>query len=423
MAATKWNSLGLCAGVGMLDIAVQLGCEHFGIECRPAALCEWDAYAASVLLSRMEDATLEPCPIWCGDLRDFDAGPFRGVVDIIAAGLPCQPYSVAGKQLGNVDKRSHGEDGDGPIPQFLRIVAECRPAVVFLENVPPWVRGGWFRPVGEELSRLGYTIEDPLFINAESVGASHKRERVFVLAHDSRARNRWLPKSSQRNNATDAHWNGGTARADSQVRELRGQIQGMERIGQPMPVMPARKHTNEMAVAKRTRRKTAGSRRSLDAGSEFESGRGAVADSEREVLGGQSDAPQRRQDGRVAAYRHGEAVADTGGARQQERPGERRDAGEERAAVERDCVDIFAPGPNADWRGIEPHLWPAIEPGFRVFLDGNALVVDASRADQLRCAGNAVVPLCASLALIHLVRMSGILNGVVRGETKKARRV
>ena len=303
---------------------------------------------------------------------------------------------------------------------------------------------------------MGYTIEDPLFITAESVGASHKRERVFVLAHDasfgrrtrgaesarferravagdasgsdvdddSSARNRWLPKSSQRNNATDAHWNGGTARADSQVRELRGQIQGMERIGQPMPVMPARKHTNEMAVAKRTRRKTAGSRRSLDAGSEFESGRGAdLADAEREVLGGQSDAPQRRQDGRVAAYRHGEAVADTGGARQRERPGERRDAGEERAAVERDCVDIFAPGPNADWRGIEPHLWPAIEPGFRVLLDGFSLVVDASRADQLRCAGNAVVPLCASLALIHLVRMSGILNGVGRGETKKARRV
>ena len=183
MAATKWNSLGLCAGVGMLDIAVQLGCEHFGIECRPAALCEWDAYAASVLLSRMEDATLEPCPIWCGDLRDFDAGPFRGVVDIIAAGLPCQPYSVAGKQLGNVDKRSHGDDGSGPIPQFLRIVSECRPALVFLENVPPWVRDGWFRPVGEELSRLGYTIGEPLFITAESAGASHRRERVFVLAH------------------------------------------------------------------------------------------------------------------------------------------------------------------------------------------------------------------------------------------------
>ena len=270
---------------------------------------------------------------------------------------------------------------------------------------------------------MGYRIEEPLFITAESVGASHKRERVFVLAHDasfgrrtrgaesarferravagdasgsdvdddSSARNRWLPKSSQRNNATDAHWNGGTARADSQVRELRGQIQGMERIGQPMPVMPARKHTNEMAVAKRTRRKTAGSRRSLDAGSEFESGRGGMADANV--------------------------------TRPQERPGERRDAGEEREAVERDCVDIFAPGPNADWRGIEPHLWPAIEPGFRVLLDGNALVVDASRADQLRCAGNAVVPLCASLALIHLVRMSGILNGVGRGETKKARRV
>ncbi len=155
----------------MLDIGVSIALEHLGFRTRAAALCEWEAYAAACLLARMEDATLEPCSIWCGDLRDFDANPFRGVVDVLAAGLPCQPYSVAGKQLGNADHRSHGDDGVGPIPQFLRIVAECRPAVVFLENVPPWVRDGWFRPVGEELSRMGYTVKNPLFITAESAVA------------------------------------------------------------------------------------------------------------------------------------------------------------------------------------------------------------------------------------------------------------
>lgn len=167
----------------MLDIGVAAALEQLGFEPHATALCEWEAYAASILLERMEVSALEPCPIWCGDLRDFDGKPFRGVVDVIAAGLPCQPYSVAGKQLGLVDRRSYGEDGEGPIPQFLRIVSECLPAVVFCENVPPWILRGYFRPVGDELSRMGYTIEDPLFVTAESVGASHKRERVFVMAH------------------------------------------------------------------------------------------------------------------------------------------------------------------------------------------------------------------------------------------------
>ena len=334
MADTKWNSLGLCAGVGLLDVAVQLGCEHLGIDCRPAALCEWDAYAAGVLLSRMEETSLEPCPIWCGDLRDFDARPFRGVVDVLAAGLPCQPYSVAGKQLGNSDHRSHGDDGSGPIPQFLRIVAECRPAVVFCENVPPWVRGGWFRPVGEELSRLGYEIEDPLFVTAEAVGASHKRERVFVLAHCSMRGRGELRQSSGSDGLADG--------CDEVLEQSHG------------------------------------SGRQID-----EQGRGSNR--------------------RAASGRPGEAMAEADEQGPQERIGERGDEREEFAAVERSS-SIFAPGPGADWRGIDAHLWPAIESGVCVLADGCSLVVDASRADQLRCAGNAVVPLQAAVAFVELMR-------------------
>ena len=92
------NSLSLCSGVGMLDIALAAGLDWFGFDCRPACFVEWESYAASVLLARMEDASLEPAPIWCGSLADFDATPFREVVDVLIAGLPCQPYSVAGKR-------------------------------------------------------------------------------------------------------------------------------------------------------------------------------------------------------------------------------------------------------------------------------------------------------------------------------------
>ena len=129
----------------MLDEAVRLVLPGH----RVAGYAEWESGAASVIMARMEDASLEPAPVFCGDLGGLDARPFFGVVDILTAGLPCQPYSVAGKRLGNADERSHGDGESGPIPQFLRIVGECRPALVFLENVAAWVRGGYFRAVGE----------------------------------------------------------------------------------------------------------------------------------------------------------------------------------------------------------------------------------------------------------------------------------
>ncbi len=371
------NTLSLCSGVGMLDLGLHAAIEHLGGRARAVAYCERDAYASAVLLSRMEDASLGAAPVWSGDLRDFNARPFRGVVDVLAAGLPCQPYSVAGKQQGNSDQRSHGEDGSGPIPQFLRIVAECRPALVFLENVPPWVRDGWFRPVGEELSRMGYKVEDPLFITAESVGASHKRERVFVLAHG--------PGERWRKDVASAAGRGSDVneRGEDLADALRSDWQpraGRERI------LDVRE---TVADAERARRKTPRSRRQVNAGSESESGCGddvGHASSERTNALAAGSRP-RDSVGESSVH-----MADASGTRLQERQGEPRDDRQERQAVERDGVGLFAPGPGdfdgwgrvvAD--GSFDYRAPAIKPGVRVLADGMSLVVDASRADQLRC--------------------------------------
>src|SRR5690349_6611360 len=103
---------------------------------RTVCYVEREAFPASQLVALMEAGCVDEAPIW-SDLATSDARPWRGLVDGIVAGLPCQPYSPAGKQRGNEDTRSWGE-GDGPIPNFLRIVGEARPAVVFLENVPAW---------------------------------------------------------------------------------------------------------------------------------------------------------------------------------------------------------------------------------------------------------------------------------------------
>jgi len=176
VAAYPFRVLSLCSGVGMHDLG--LGSVFHA---RTVCYVEREAFSASQLVALMEAECLDTAPVW-SDLSTFDARVWRGVVDCVVAGLPCQPYSVAGKREGNDDRRAFG-DGDGPIVHFLRIVAECRPAVVFLENVPAWVTGGWFRPVGDELCRLGYELEAPLFLAADDVGAAHQRERVWLMAY------------------------------------------------------------------------------------------------------------------------------------------------------------------------------------------------------------------------------------------------
>jgi DNA (cytosine-5)-methyltransferase 1 len=409
------NIAGFCSGVGMLDEAVGVALDFLGYEHRLALLCEWEGYAAACLLARMEEQSMEPCPIWCGDLRDFEAKSFSGLVDVLCAGLPCQPYSCAGKQRGLEDERSFGDDGtSGPIPHFLRIVAECLPAVVFVENVPPWVSGGWFRPVGEELCRLGYEIESPLFVTAEAVKASHRRERVFVLAHYSSARRRMFARGNRRESGA----------GEDEVRSGRVWQQQRSAVDEQPEL-----HDEQVADTSRSRR-SKDSRGSL--GHEAADGRtgrnGSKPDGDNEpectdsTLGNarSSRADQSRgsiqrqpeqQSGRtIESGRRHTAVADA------ERP--RPQGNGPGIALGRDIAlsrdpdgRVFAPGPSADWQAIPEHLWPAIEPGFRLLADGLAVVLDESRADQLRCGGNGVVAVQAAVAFIELAKRSQILKG------------
>ena len=144
---------------------------------RLAVVCyvEREAYCCEVLVSRMEETRLDEAPVWT-DLAAFDGRPWCGVVDCVIAGLPCQPFSVAGKSQGDGDERYVW-------PDFFRILGEVQPAMVFLENVPGIL--AWFRSIGEKLCGLGYEIEAGLF-TASEVGASHKRERFFSLAYRDR---------------------------------------------------------------------------------------------------------------------------------------------------------------------------------------------------------------------------------------------
>jgi DNA (cytosine-5)-methyltransferase 1 len=133
---------------------------------------EREAYAAAILVARMEDAVLDPAPVW-DDVASFDGRGWRGCVDILLAGYPCQPFSLAGKRQGAADSRHLW-------PHVARVIAECEPPFVFLENVSHHLRLG-FPEVAECLVGMGYRLAAGLF-TASEVGAPHRRERLFALA-------------------------------------------------------------------------------------------------------------------------------------------------------------------------------------------------------------------------------------------------
>jgi DNA (cytosine-5)-methyltransferase 1 len=161
--------LSLCSGAGGLDLGLTIACPGY----RTLGHVEREAFAAAVLVARMADAALDPAPVW-DDVATFDGCPWRGAVDIVTAGYPCQPFSTAGRMRGADDPRHLW-------PQVARIVGEVAPPFVFLENVAHHLRLG-FPEVAGDLVGLGYRLAAGLFTAAE-VGAPHRRERLFVLAH------------------------------------------------------------------------------------------------------------------------------------------------------------------------------------------------------------------------------------------------
>lgn len=182
------STIELCSGVGMLGEGLRAGLAHLGIEIRTVCHVEREAFAAAVLVSRMEEGSLDAAPIW-SDLRTFDASAWRGKVDCIVAGFPCQDLSVAGKRAGLDGQRS------GLFFEVCRIATDSGAQFMFLENVAGIASAtatvmdeaegeleerAAARVVGE-LADIGWHAEW-LHLSASEVGASHGRERWFCLA-------------------------------------------------------------------------------------------------------------------------------------------------------------------------------------------------------------------------------------------------
>lgn len=174
----------LFSGIGGIDLAFQ----EAGFQI--AYQVENNGYCQQVLEKHW------PTVRRYGNIFDIDTLP---AVDVMAGGFPCQPVSVAGQRRGEQDERWLW-------PEFLRLIQQSRPTVVFLENVPGLrtIDGGnTFRDILRQLAKSGYDAQWA-HLRASDAGAPHKRERIFIVAYTGSFRR---PESETLANAApDKEW-------------------------------------------------------------------------------------------------------------------------------------------------------------------------------------------------------------------------
>ena len=161
------NELALFAGAGGGILGGHL------LGWRTICAVEIDPYARRVLLSRQRDGCLARFPIW-DDITTFSGHPWRGHIDVISGGFPCQDISCAGKGAGIDGERS------GLWGEMFRVVREVGPRFVFVENSPMLTIRGLGRVLGD-LASLGYDARWGV-LGADDAGAPHRRKRIWILA-------------------------------------------------------------------------------------------------------------------------------------------------------------------------------------------------------------------------------------------------
>lgn len=435
------NGMALCSGAGGLELGLHILLEGY----RCVAYVESDAYAAAVVVARMEEQALDPAPIW-DDLKTFCGEPWRGAVDILTAGYPCQPFSIAGSKLGEEDPRHLW-------PFVRRAIEQVSPEIVILENVPHHLQLG-FESVLSDLQRLGYAVEAGLF-SAEEVGAPHERVRLFVMAVRESGGRAELRESLRSFGARFAFTGSHTELADTSsdgtpgvgalVRETDGRQIGRlfgipERPGSRQMGDPSSARSDRAAVSGIA---SEGRRQDGSGGPEPERGRPELDDATREPRrhdprqgepgSGEGQSERSGEGGSVAnpgsegLERWGEpgnVARPAGGAQteglQRERGG---DAASDGSATVSDTelsrlegflwrarplgreelgsdggVYLFPPRPNdSEGWGRLLQIDSSLEPAIRRDADGLA-----GRVDRLRCSGNGVHPIQAAVAIFSL---------------------
>jgi DNA (cytosine-5)-methyltransferase 1 len=178
------NIVEFCAGY----CGIGLGLHAVIPNLRTIAYVEREAWAVANLVAKIEEGRMDAAPIYT-DLTTFPYRSFYGLVDIAAAGIPCQPHSAAGKRQGGADERFLFDI-------FFDGLAEMQPGCILIKNVEGLLSSKM--PDGtlcigyvlRRLEEIGYRVENSAgklslgVFSAAEVGAPHQRKRVFIVAHN-----------------------------------------------------------------------------------------------------------------------------------------------------------------------------------------------------------------------------------------------
>jgi DNA (cytosine-5)-methyltransferase 1 len=201
--------LDLFSGIG----GFSLGLESAGLV-ETVAFCDFDQYCQQVL-----NKNFPGVPVY-GDVKELNYEKLKadGIdqVDIITGGYPCQPFSVAGRKKGEQDPRHVW-------PEMFRLIKELRPTWVIGENVGGHIKLG-LDSVLENLESEGYSART-FSISASSVGANHKRERVWIVANSGRSSG---GKQSPRNSKSIGCWSFETPEWSTDTDQIARSSEGAE---------------------------------------------------------------------------------------------------------------------------------------------------------------------------------------------------
>lgn len=159
------TSIEICAGAGGQALGLAMaGFSH-------VALVEYEKdYCEELKRNRPEWNVI------CGDVREFSGLPYRGKIDLLAGGVPCPPFSVAGKQLGSADERDL-------FPEAIRLISEINPRAVMLENVRGFLDpafADYRASILRQIEELGYNVQIKL-LNASDYGVPQLRPRIVIV--------------------------------------------------------------------------------------------------------------------------------------------------------------------------------------------------------------------------------------------------
>ena len=404
---TPLNVISLCAGGGGLDLGFELAIPT----ARTVCMVEREAFAVAALVEAMRQDYLDECPVW-SDVTTFNGRAWRGAVDCVIGGIPCQPHSQAGRQLGREDERDLWA-------ATRRIIVQSGAWLVLIENVEGMLSSGGAERLLRDLERLGFSAEIGLFSAAET-GASHQRNRVFVLAYHPGRRRMRGTLAAARPARSIADRTGGLQLADACSSGLEGVRRGHTAPGRQAEVGHAGLAGGKVLEDTDRRqppRRPGGPGEPNDPGAHCQpAGSGGV------LVNADRGRCDRRTQGAVGTAQRriaferpgpgcGQPLAYASGLQRGEVIGREPDGVSQSVPIDPGGLGdrpFAPPGPDDTdgWRYILER-WPEFEPAVCGVVDGLA-----SRVDRLRMLGNGVHPVEAGFAVRCLAaRLAARLGG------------